>query len=167
MADIAGIGGGASPFAFNPARSTTEDAQVRDTQARDTAVRQRVQDEQTPNARPVEGDTTAPREAPPSVEESSPDQQQTADRGAPELTEDTVSLSAGAEQALTADTAADTANAAQSATPTPGETNATGTDTRATNQVTRQEQTTAEVNGNQDSQSEGTRTLGQVVDQFA
>ncbi|MEQ8603637.1 MAG: hypothetical protein RIB45_09970 [Marivibrio sp.] len=158
MADIAGIGVGGSAFGFNPTRSTPSEPEEQ---------LQRPRPEET-TPRPADrGAEVAPSEtdAPDQASQTDADSQAAGDR-APELTEDTVSLSAGAEEALAAEAAA---GAAAEAAPTPaaGATNAVAADTRETNQVARQEDTTAEVNGNQNNQSEGTRTLGQVVDQFA
>jgi len=159
MADIAGIGVGGSAFSFNPTRSTPGAAE-------EPLQRPRPTETETP--RPADrGAEVAPAEtdAPDQAAQTDADSQAAAGR-ASELTEDTVSLSSGAEQALAAADAAGAAAEAE-ATPAAGATNATASDTRETNQVARQEDTTAEVNGNQNSQSEGTRTLGQVVDQFA
>lgn len=154
MADIAGIGGGTGTFGFNPARSSVEE-----TRPEDLAARRRLEEETT--ARPVEeGQDVA---APARTDEAAPSdtEQQATDQGQRELDEDTVTLSQGAEQALAAN---DTAAPRE----TEGAVNVTAAaDTRETNQVTRQEDTTSEVNGNQNNQSETTRTLGQVVDQFA
>lgn len=159
MADIAGIGVGGSPFGFNPTRSTPTDQEEALQRPRSTETNAPRPADRTAESAPAE--TEGPREAP----ETDADQQASVNRPQ-DLTEDTVSLSAGAEQALAADAAAG-AQAETQPTPAAGETNAVAADTRETNQVARQEDTTAEVNGNQNSQSEGTRTLGQVVDQFA
>jgi hypothetical protein len=158
MADIAGIGGGSNPFGLNPSRSTPEEIQARENESR-----RRVEQEE-PTVRPAEdgADTAAPAEETNGASGIDTDQETTADRGGQELREDTVSLSRQAEEAI-----ATNERPPEPATPAAGETNVVAGDTRATNQVTRQEDTTTEVNGNQNNQSETTRTLGQVVDQFA
>ncbi|MCR9221310.1 MAG: hypothetical protein NXI21_13885 [Alphaproteobacteria bacterium] len=156
MADIAGIGGGSGLFGFNPTRSAPEETQA-------PGTRERVEDDAQRAAEAEDASLAAGESAPASVAGAESDQDAGNEGQGQELTEDTVTLSAGAEQALTGVVA----NDVEPDAPAAGEANLIASDTRSTNQSARQEDTTAEVNGNQNSQSETTRTLGQVVDQFA
>ena len=93
-------------------------------------------------------------------------EQQTTGGEQQELAEDTVSLSDDAQQAIAANDPGTPAD--RPVEPGAGNLSAEGARaTNETNQVARQEDTTTEVNGNQNNQSETTRTLGQLVDQFA
>ncbi|MBP5857571.1 hypothetical protein KAJ83_11165 [Marivibrio halodurans] len=159
MADIAGIGGGSGAFGYSPTRSAAEDIR-----ADDASASRRFEEEAT---RPVQDRTEVPALDDTAADTAPADtDQETSPGGQQELAEDTVSLSDGAQQAL----AANDAGAPVDRPVEPGAGNLSAEGARATNetnQVARQEDTTTEVNGNQNNQSETTRTLGQLVDQFA
>lgn len=161
MADIGGIGG------FNPVttRSTFDAEAAAQRRAEERARQEELQEARRSEA--VEEDARA-------AEESDTDQDANAQAQQQQEAQDEVTLSNAAQdflsraqddaatQAANDDAQIQQAQAAQEA----GRVNQVG-GVNGTNQTTADEENNATVNGNQDDQSEQTRALGQIVDQFA
>lgn len=159
MADIGGIGG------FNPAvtRSTFDPEAAAQRRADERARQEELQQ------RPAVEDVEAEEQL--RAEEANT-QQQASQQSQEQDNTDTVTLSNAAQDYLTqAQDAAQAANddaTVDAATDTEAVTQiASATGLSATNQTARNEESTSTVNGNQNTQSEQTRALGQVVDQYA
>jgi len=156
MSDIGGISG------FNPAttRSTFDPEAAAQRRAEERARQEAAREEQAVASVDEEEAQRA---------EESDAEQRTSPQAQQELQDDTVTLSNAAQdfliqtredtQAANDDAEVEAIQAAREA--------AEATGIGATNQTTRNEESTSEVNGNQDNQSEQTRALGQLVDQFA
>ena len=161
MADIGAIGG------FNPATTRSNADSEAAAQRRADEARQAAEERQAEQAE------LAQEEAAAAEESDSEDQSQTG--GQQQLSEDTVTLSSAAQDFLlqsdrdAAETAANDDAAVEATTsvaaPAVDPTQIGGVN--GTNQTTTDEENTSAVNGNQDNQSEQTRALGQLVDQFA
>jgi len=162
MSDIAGIGG--APFdPGQVSRPSDVDRQADADRRREEENERTTQATQGGNEvrRPEAADASAPATAG-ATQESSPANSDSPRGFQPGDTEDRVTLSSEAQQALRQDAAT------APATPAAGEVDATGFEpANDTNQATRQENSTSVVNGNQDEESEQNRALGQIVDQFA
>ncbi len=154
MADIGGIGA----FGFGGARSNpAADLEARQEEARD---RRAEEDRRTDNTEAaLRSEDTSDADASRVTRETDTEQETGAQNA--QRQSDEVVLSTAAQNQLANDNGEDDVAVAAA-----GESAAVGTTAR-TNQEDNDNANTSEVNGNQDEQSEQTRTLGQVVDQFA
>ena len=150
MADIAGISGS---FGFDPSRSNA--AEDRRTSEEDRRAEEAARAAEETDAGSATNESAASNGTG-TTTETGTDQNTTArqEREA----EDQVSISSEAQQRLDEEASTPAAGAADVETLTPA---------NDTNQAARQENSTSVVNGNRDDQSEQTRSLGQLVDQFA
>ncbi|RED49202.1 hypothetical protein [Aestuariispira insulae] len=163
MTDLAGVGGNAPFDPGQVTRTNDTNRQAEQDRLREDEERTRAEDTGGTETRRVDRaeDTATPPEARATQQPQESDGD-TARGFQPSDTEDTVTISAEAQQAARQN------SAPPPATPAAGEVDATGFQpANDTNQATRQENSTTVVNGNQDQESEQTRALGQIVDQFA
>ena len=151
MADIAGISGS---FGFDPSRSNA--AEDRRTSEEDRRADEAARAAEETDAGSATNESAASNGTGTTTEIGT-DQNTTA-RQEREVDEDQVTISNEAQQRLDEEAATPAAGAADVQTLTPA---------NDTNQATRQENSTTVVNGNRDDQSEQSRSLGQLVDQFA
>lgn len=150
MADIGGIGG------FNPAttRSAFDVEAAAERRAEEQQRQEELREQQRVEAQQEDATRTQETDTEQDAQASAQDQQRA---------EDQVTLSSAAQDFIaqqTEQTQAANDDAAIAATTQVG-----GVD--GTNQRAADEENTSTVNGNQDDQSEQTRALGQIVDQFA
>ena len=156
MADIGGIGG-------------SDVATQRSAFDQEAAARRRAEERTRQEEAQEQRRTEAAQEEARRTEEADSDQQAAVEQQArDDLREDRISLSGSAERFIAeAQEAEDAANddAVQQADTVARTTQVGGVD--GSNQDTADEENSSTVNGNQDDQSEQTRALGQIVDQFA
>ncbi|MEQ8440318.1 MAG: hypothetical protein RIM33_18180 [Alphaproteobacteria bacterium] len=157
MADVGGIGG------FNPATTRSEfDADA----AAQRRAEERARQEELQEERRVEQQEEALQSEEATAEREQAEQQRQEDL------QDEVALSNAAQEFLTR-TAQENANAANDDAVAAAEAAEAGAQATqvggvdGTNQDTADEENNATVNGSQDDESEQTRALGQIVDQFA
>lgn len=160
MADIGGLGG----FDVATQRSAFDQEAAAQRRAEERARQEEVQEQRRTEASQEEARRTEETD----TEQESAAQNQTQE----ELQEDTVTLSNAAERFVVEAENAETAAANDDALAAVQQADAVSRTTQVggvngSNQDTADEENSSTVNGNQDSQSEQTRALGQIVDQFA